>query len=122
MKLSPYIVVNHVQEALDFYKSTFGGEVIPLNEHQGKLLHAELKIQEDVVLHLSDDYGKDTSNTGAQILLTFNNKETQQRIYDALNVKGNPHMPLNRTFFNAIHGQVTDRYGVNWLLNCFVEE
>ncbi|KDP12135.1 hypothetical protein SCHR_09739 [Staphylococcus chromogenes MU 970] len=25
MKLSPYIVVNHVQEALDFYKSTFGG-------------------------------------------------------------------------------------------------
>ncbi|WP_419791296.1 VOC family protein [Staphylococcus chromogenes] len=122
MKLSPYIVVNHVQEALDFYKSTFGGEVIPLNEHQGKLLHAELKIQEDVVLHLSDDYGKDTSNTGAQILLTFNNKETQQRIYEALSVKGNQHMPLNRTFFNAIHGQVTDRYGVNWLLNCFVEE
>lgn len=113
MKLSPYIVVNHVQEALDFYKSTFGGEVIPLNEHQGKLLHGELKIQEDVVLHLSDDYGKDTSNTGVQILLTFNNKETQQRIYEALSVKGNPHMPLNRTFFNAIHGQVTDRYGVN---------
>ena len=90
MKLSPYIVVNHVQEAIDFYKSTFGGEVVPLNEHQGKLLHAELKIQEDVVLHLSDDYGKGTSNTGAQILLTFNNKETQQRIYDALSEKGDP--------------------------------
>ncbi|UXS76092.1 VOC family protein [Staphylococcus chromogenes] len=82
----------------DFYKSTFGGEVIPLNEHEGKLLHAELKLQEDVVLHLSDDYGKGTSNTGAQILLTFNNKETQQRIYDALSVKGDPHMPLNRIF------------------------
>lgn len=49
MKLSPYIVVNYVQESIDFYKSTFGGEVIPLNEHEGKLLHAELKIQEDVV-------------------------------------------------------------------------
>lgn len=122
MKLSPYLVVNDVQEAMDFYQSIFGGKVIPLNEHQGKLLHAELKIQEDIVLHLSDNYGKSISNEGTQILLTFDNKETQQRIYNALSDKGNPHMPLNRTFFNAIHGQVTDRYRVNWLINCFVEE
>ncbi|UEX90666.1 VOC family protein [Staphylococcus ratti] len=122
MKLSPYIVVNHVQEAIDFYRETFGGEVIPLNEHQGKLLHAELKIQEDVVLHFSDSYGKPARNEGTQILLTFDNPETQQRIYDALSDQGNPHMPLNQTFFNALHGQVTDRYGVNWLLNCFIKE
>lgn len=122
MKLSPYILVEDVKEALHFYHHIFGGEMIPLNEHQGKLLHAELKIQADVVLHLSDTYGKANQNDGNQILLTFDHPETQRRIYDALSEQGNPHMSLNKTFFNAIHGQVKDRYGVNWLMNCFVKE
>lgn len=122
MKLSPYILVENVNEALHFYHDTFGGEKIILNEHQGKVLHAELKIQEDVVIHLSDTYGKPVQNDGNQILLTFDHPGTQQRIFDALSVQGNPHMPLNKTFFNAIHGQVKDRYGVNWLMNCFVQE
>ncbi|WP_341776117.1 hypothetical protein [Staphylococcus hyicus] len=81
-----------------------------------------MKIQADVVLHLSDTYGKANQNDGNQILLTFDHPETQRRIYDALSEQGNPHMSLNKTFFNAIHGQVKDRYGVNWLMNCFVKE
>ncbi|VTS51451.1 Uncharacterised protein [Staphylococcus pseudintermedius] len=28
-------------------------------------------------------------------------------------------MPLQKTFFGAIHGQVIDRYGINWVMNYF---
>ncbi|PXA44562.1 VOC family protein, partial [Staphylococcus pseudintermedius] len=26
---------------------------------------------------------------------------------------------LQKTFFGAIHGQVIDRYGINWVMNYF---
>ena len=39
MQLSPYIIVDDVQEALDFYKTAFSGEIKILNETNGRLLH-----------------------------------------------------------------------------------
>lgn len=57
MQLSPYIIVDDVEEALDFYKTAFSGEIKILNETNGRLLHAELHVSDDVVLHISSSYG-----------------------------------------------------------------
>ncbi|MCD8872499.1 VOC family protein [Staphylococcus gallinarum] len=120
MQLSPYIIVDDVQEALDFYKTAFSGEIKILNETNGRLLHAELHVSDDVVLHISSSYGRPTSNNNTNIILTFDRLEEQRQVYEALSVEGDPHMPLDKTFFNAMHGQVKDKYQVNWLMNCFL--
>lgn len=51
MQLSPYIIVSDVEEAAQFYQKTFGGVLKRLNEHEGKLLHAELEMTTGVTLH-----------------------------------------------------------------------
>ena len=119
MKLSPYLIVENVAKAAEFYQSVFGGEIKVLNQQKEQVLHAEVHITDAIVLHLSSNYGKPFSNEDVNLLLTFEDSTEQQRVYDALRVGGDPHMPITKTFFNAMHGQVRDQYGVNWLSNCF---
>ncbi|GEP84933.1 DNA binding 3- demethylubiquinone-9 3-methyltransferase domain-containing protein [Staphylococcus piscifermentans] len=121
MQLSPYIIVNDVKKAADFYNSIFGGKIIILNQQKDKILHAEVQINESTVIHLSSSYGKPFSNDNVNLILTFDNLEEEQRVYDALSENGNPHMPLAKTFFNSMHGQVKDQFGINWLMNCFLK-
>lgn len=119
MKLSPYLIVENVAKAAEFYQSVFGGEIKVLNQQKEQVLHAEVHITDAIVLHLSSNYVKPFSNEDVNLLLTFEDSTEQQRVYDALSVGGDPHMPITKTFFNAMHGQVRDQYGVNWLSNCF---
>ncbi|WP_242449644.1 hypothetical protein [Staphylococcus delphini] len=72
-----------------------------------------------VTLHLSSNYGKPIERQGYHLILTSDQLAEQQRIYEALSEAGGPHMPLQKTFFGAIHGQVTDRYSINRLMNYF---
>lgn len=90
MQLSPYIIVSDVEEAAQFYQKTFGGALKPLNENEGKLLHAELEITAGVTLHLSSNYGKPIDRQGDHLILTFDQLEEQQRIYEALSEAGDP--------------------------------
>lgn len=120
LQLSPYIIVDDVEQALAFYKTAFGGEIKILNQTTEQILHAELHISNTVVLHVSSNYGKATSNENTNIILTFDNLDEQSSAYEALRVNGEPHMPLKKTFFNAMHGQVKDQFQVNWLMNCFL--
>lgn len=121
MKLSPYLIVSDVEKAVNFYNEVFGGEVIILNQQKEKVLHAEVKINEHIILHISSNYGKPSSNENVNLILTFEGLEDQKRIFEGLSIDGDPHMPLEKTFFNAMHGQVRDQFGVNWLLNCFLK-
>lgn len=72
-----------------------------------------------VTLHLSSNYGKPIERQGYHLIQAFDQLAEQQRIYEALSEAENPHMPIQKTFFGAIYGQVTDRYGINWLMNYF---
>ncbi|WP_432724733.1 hypothetical protein [Staphylococcus equorum] len=66
-----------------------------------------------MILHISSTYGKEWRNDNTNIILTFDDLEVQQQVYNALSKLGDPHMPLEKTFFNAMHGQVKDQFGVN---------
>lgn len=117
---SPYIIIENVQESVDYYKSVFGGEVKVLNEHKGKLLHAELHLG-GAVIHFSDDYGKGRKTEHVSILLTLDQEAELRSIYEQLAADGGKVMvELQKTFFGALHGQVTDvKNGITWVMNCF---
>lgn len=121
LQLSPFITVENVDEALEFYHHVFGGEIKILNKAKDRVLHAELHISASIVIHISSNYGRDFSNKNTDLILTFEDLNEQENVYNALSEGGNPHMPLEKTFFNAIHGQVIDKYGINWLMNCFLK-
>ena len=48
--------------------------------------------------------------------LTGTDKAEMERIFAGLSAGGTVDMPLEKTFFSAMYGMVTDKYGVIWQL------
>lgn len=116
---SPYVVVDNIKESLDYYQSILGGETKILNEHQGKVLHAQLHLGNSLI-HFSDSYGRIPKGENVRIILLLESEEEIRRIYGALQADGDIVVELQDTFFGALHGQVTDRKNkITWVLNYF---
>jgi len=41
-----------------------------------------------------------------------------QRIFDTLSAGGVVAMPYGKMFWGAMLGMLTDRYGIDWMINC----
>ena len=121
ISVSPYIIIENVQESVQYYQSVFGGEIKILNEHKGKVLHAELVLGKTLI-HFSDDYGKGAKTENVSIIMQMESEEETQRIYDQLIADGGVvKVEMQKTFFGALHGQVADsKNGITWILNYFI--
>lgn len=117
---SPYVIIENVQESIEYYQSVFGGEIKVLNEHNGKLLHAELHLGNSLI-HFSNDYGKGAKTENVSIILQLDHEEQCREVYDKLVADGGQvTVELQKTFFGALHGQVVDhKNGITWVMNCF---
>lgn len=50
--------------------------------------------------------------------ISFNgNCEEAKRFFVALSSGGSVNMPLEKTFWGALFGMLTDRFGVQWMVN-----
>jgi PhnB protein len=141
-RVSTYInTANKTEEAFNFYKAAFGTEFTapgirrmgdmppmegmpPMSETMKSLvMHVELPITGGHVLMGTDapeEMGF-TVNTGnnMHISLEPDTKEEAKRLFDALSVEGNISMPLQDMFWGAYFGSFTDKYGINWMVNCY---
>ena len=126
------------EEAFDFYRSVFGGEfngpihrfgemppdpARPLAEADRNLvMHVELPILGGHVLMGTDA----TESMGfalrpgnnVHINLETDTREQTERLFAALSDGGQVGMPLQDMFWGAYFGSLTDRFGVQWMLNC----
>jgi PhnB protein len=117
---SPYVIIENVQESVEYYQSVFGGEIKVLNEHNGKLLHAELTLGTSLI-HFSDDYGRGAKTDNVSIIMALDSEEKLRTIYGKLVEDGGiVQVELQKTFFGALHGQVSDcKNGITWVFNYF---
>jgi len=137
-KVNAYLNFNgNCEEAFSFYKSAFGGEflyigrykdvpptdrqIFPLQDDQ-KIMHVTLPIGKETILMGCDSPQADGQGIifGNNISLSVNidNKEEADRIFSELSVGGQIKMAMNQTFWGAYFGVLTDRFGINWLINC----
>jgi len=133
--LTPYLSFSgSCMQALEFYKEAFHGEIIatqtfgdaPMDipaDQKHRILHSKFKA-EGLHFFASDNMPGDEVRQGSQVSLTItlDNKEEQQAIFEKLAFGGNITMPLEKTFWGAIYGMVTDKFGMHWMLNCEVAE
>jgi len=95
----------------------------PIPEELGeKIMHISLPISKETVLMGSDvggDWSKDFKK-GNNFTISVNTDTTEEatRIFIALSEGGKIKMPLARTFWESYFGMLTDKFGVNWMLNC----
>lgn len=130
----------NTEEAMSFYKSVFKSEFNgngiqrfgdipavegqpPLSEADKKLvLHVELPVLGGHVLMATDapeSMGfKVIPGNNMHISLEPDTRVETKRLFDALSNGGNVTMPLEDMFWGAYYGSCTDKYGINWMVNC----
>lgn len=82
---------------------------------ENKIMHCEFNIGE-VKIMASDGCDDKSSFSGFRLALTVQNKEEAERIFAALAHEGKVDMPLAETFWSPLFGQVTDQFGVGWMV------
>lgn len=137
IKLNPYLnFLGRTEEAFNFYKSVFGGELgiiqrfkdvpdLPEKEKMSeadlnKIMHVSLKIGDDVLM------GTDTLESLGHTFAVGNNvslslspdsKEEADRLFNALKEGGKVTMPMMDMFWGDYFGMVDDAFGIHWMIN-----
>lgn len=129
--INTYLTFNgNCREAMQFYKECIGGELMlqPIGESpmsdkmptqmKNAILHATLT-NGDLVLLASDMVSPKGLIKGNNISLTLNcNTEASAReLYEKLSEGGEKDHPLENTFWGALFGDLTDKYGNHWLIH-----
>lgn len=132
MRTISYLIFDsQAEEAMQFYKGVFGGEITYVMrgkeaedmqvkaEDRDKILHGELKVNEDFILYFSDSFSETSIVAGNNysIHIMCESLEEIQEVFNKLVVNGHVTMPLEDTFWNAKFGSLTDQYGFHWNLN-----
>jgi len=118
------------REAMSFYKDCIGGELTfqtlgesPMADNmttrmKDSILHATL-INGGVIIMASDMVGESglTKGNSVSLMLNCNSEEEIKSCYEKLSADGEANHPLEDTFWGAIFGGFTDKYGNHWLLN-----
>jgi PhnB protein len=130
-RINTYLTFNgNCREAMTFYKDCLGGELYcqtigesPLSEQMPQrmkdaLLHATLT-HDDWVLMGSDMVSETGFIRGnaVSLLLNCGSEADIRRFYAALASGGQATHPLENTFWGALFGGLTDKFGNRWLLN-----
>jgi PhnB protein len=132
--LNPYLNFNgNTEEAFSFYKSVFGGDFATImrfkempQEYQDptedgqKIMHIALPITGGDMLMGSDvpqKMGKAVTGTNVHISVSPTSEEEAHKIFNGLSAGGKVMMPLTQSFWGALFGMFTDKYGIQWMVN-----
>lgn len=131
MMLAPYLYFDgNCEEAFEFYKNCFDGEIIKLTRYDGspeqvpeaykeKVLFAELVFENNSIQGCDIKPGKPFVK-GSDFALSINVMEVfvLDRIFSRLAEGGTVTLPLQDTFWGARFGKITDRFGIRWMFSC----
>ncbi|MBS1597009.1 MAG: VOC family protein [Bacteroidetes bacterium] len=133
--VNPYLNFNgNTEDAFKFYKSVFGGEFLGLQRFKDtphgdqmsaadkeKIMHIALPLGNGNVLMATDilESMGQKLNVGNNFSLTINpqSEAEAEKYFNSLSVGGTVVMPLEKAFWGAYFGMVTDRFGIQWMVN-----
>jgi PhnB protein len=130
-QIHSYLTFNgNCREAMNFYQECLGGELFmqtigesPMSEMmppqmKDSLLHATLTNGNVIIMgsDMVDNKGLIRGNAMSMMLNCSSEIEIRET-YDKLASGGDATHPLENTFWNALFGGLTDKFGNRWLLN-----
>jgi PhnB protein len=129
--IKSYLTFNgNCREAMEFYKECLGGELVfqtigesPLSDKmpakmRDLILHATLT-RDQLELLATDmvgDQGVIRGNS-VSLMLDCSSEEEIRTSYSKLSKGGKSTHPLELSFWGALFGDLTDKYGNTWLLH-----
>jgi PhnB protein len=135
MEINAYLnFMGNTEEAFNFYRSVFGGEFTFLQrlgetpdgdklpaEDQKKLMHVALPIGKNMTLMGTDaleSMGHHlTFGNNFHLSVSPDSEEQAQQVFAGLSAGGKVDMPLQKMFWGALFGSLTDKFDVKWMVN-----
>lgn len=130
-RINSYLTFNgNCRDAMSFYRDCLGGELVlqtigesPLaadmpEQMKNCILHSSL-MNEALVLLGSDMAPSSGLIRGNAVSLSLDcgSEKELRDCYEKLSSGGKANFPLEETFWGALFGGLTDRFGNDWLLN-----
>ena len=130
--ISYLIYDGNCADALRFYEEVLGARIEALirgadtpmaahlpPEHAERVMHGRLALPGGGTLYAGDcqahvDY---LGIHGVRMTLNFDSAAQATEAFNGLADGGEVTMPLQQTFWAAVSGMVTDRFGVPWMIN-----
>lgn len=127
------------ETAFNFYKSVFKteftkdlmrfGEVPPqpgqpavVDADKNLIMHIALPITGGHIIHGTDapeSMGfRVIAGNNVYIMIQPDTKHAADELFTALSVGGKIEMPMTDQFWGDYFGSLTDKFGINWMINC----
>ena len=135
MQLNTYLhFEDNCRAAFEFYRSVFGGEFTLLSTfadgpaglsvpeaERGRIMHVSLPIGDSTLMgsDATSAFGPPpTVGNNYSVSVATDSREATDRLFAGLSAGGTAAMPPQDMFWGAYFGMCTDKFGVNWMLNC----
>jgi PhnB protein len=125
-RLNPYIMFDgNAREAMEFYRTVFGGEltVSTFGEFgsddaalKDKVMHAMLLVDNGYALMGADSPANHDSGTRITVSLSGDDEDLRE-YFEKLSNGGDVKMPLEKQVWGDEYGQLTDKFGIEWMVN-----
>ena len=135
MEVQPYLFfTGNCEEALNFYKGVFGGEITQISrwkdmppgsggpevtpENGHLIMHSTFTSPAFSFMASDATPGKKYGEGPISLSVGLSDPDQGQRVFDELAKGGTVEMPFSDAFWGAKFGMLTDKYGIDWMINC----
>lgn len=130
--LNTYLNFNgNAEEAMNLYKSVFGGEFLMMSKFsdapsdaklpEGKdgVLHAALRVGSSILMASDCPPGVHVTHGSGGYFISINvdSKEQADAYFSGLSAGGIVKMPMGDTFWGSYFGMLTDKFGIDWMIS-----
>jgi PhnB protein len=129
-RLNPYLnFKDTAREAMEFYKSVFGGnlEMHTFKEYNAsqdpsedeKIMHSMLEADNGITFMAADTPNNMEFNPGTNYSMSLSGDDEAELAgyYEKLSAGGTVLLPLEKAPWGDKFGMVTDKYGIQWMVN-----
>ncbi len=130
-QINSYLTLNgNCREAMTFYKNCLGGELSFQTIGESPLADKMPLQMKDCILHstltngaatlmASDMVGENglTKGNSVSLILNCSSENEIRMLYEKLSEGGKQDHPLELSFWGALFGDLTDKFGHHWLLH-----
>jgi PhnB protein len=128
--LNPYLnFKDNTREAMEFYKSVFGGK-LQMNtfkdfhasqdpSEDDKIMHSVLEAGNGITFMAADTPNRMEYRAGSNFSMSLSGEDDAELrgYFEKLSAGGRVTMPLEKAQWGDTFGMLTDKFGVNWLVN-----
>ena len=120
MTITAHLVVQGAEGAAVFYRDAFGArELDRIPTPDGRLMSIQLRIGDDGVFHLADEFPElgvlaPPSIGGTPVVLSLETSDAEAVFAQAIAAGAGVRQPLQDMFWGDRHGQLDDPFGHRW--------